>query len=1686
MLRIAMPHPTSLILFTALVGLPIKVHAADFTWGGGDSTWTDTSATGWSGGPPASGDSAGIPSGTVAATTNNQQGGVAITISGSGVFRSAGYYLSPGNLIFSSGGTVSLQNTNHYANYGGGWLPATITVSGSSASGSTMTGDQDHAFWNLTDGTNFDVADVSGNANADLTVSAGLKDAVGSPDTTWTASGIVKSGPGTMLLSAVNTYSGGTTVNGGRLVLATGNSGGTGRIRGTLTINHGASVETTGDGTGLGWADQISSVAIHGGTLTSSGVIHIWNITGGISMTGGRLESNNGSNDPNAPQLEWNRTSVATHASADPATIAGRIRMRADGGYPGIHFQVADGASADDLLVNASVTEASGGLGLSKSGDGRMTLAGPNNFTGAIDIQTGTLAAANNTALGSGGWSAATMTWIRDGATLALQGGISLNEHLHLIGTGAGGLGALRNISGDNALTLGYGGGSGPGFCLDGDATIGVDDGTLSVTGFYQDPGSYGITKVGNGTLRLTQTSTHTGGTIINAGTIKAAANQSVGPAGSTLTINNGWLDLDGHSQALAALIGGSSGGVQGGTGAISVLTIGGGNASSSFGGTLTGNLAVVKTGSGTLTLTGQIATNSLITVEGGTLDLSAASVATGVRINASPQSVVKLPTASLNKLYIDNVKLARGRWGAPGSVAAGLADFESPVFAGSGVATIADTGLSSRERWKTMKHGLFVHYVWDGGGWVTRNADGSNPTSANDVADRFDATGFANDLESMGVEYVIFTAWHSLFYPLFNSSAMERYYPGRCPNRDMIGDMISAVRAKGIRVLLYTHPMQPISWDYNVHNNLVNDVHAEVVERYGDQIEGFFLDENDVNANQDSFVDYPRLVSTIRHRNPELVLIQNYTGNIYSCDMLHYETGNPRNDFSSNPAATWTTPTPTTQLLTPSWSAQLAKVPTPVAAISRTAEGIFRTAVVGAGSATMGGGWMWAAGPYPGNGYWPINGTPTFIGRWEQGVLEAMQGAAAYIAPIAASIKNTYPSTSWLTKPYTHITALPYGIVATRSTDNTKEYIHVLNPPGSKTLTLPVPADGKVFTNARLLKNSRAVTLARSSRSLSLTLGSLDNWESLNTVIVMDVVTPGGRGLTNNNSSNVSYTGASWAYQTNRNAGEFQDDIHYATTNGDSVTLTFDGTDVAFLSTYGNNRGQVDVYLDDVFQQTIDLFHANTTNATVFSRSGLPRGQHTLKLVKKSGQYLTVDAFKVTEWIDSDDPAVAYSGAWSDKLSPNAIGGDVRETSANGSAVTLNFEGSGLDVISSKGLGGATVKVYLNDAYMTDVPQSALATETRALAFSSFNAQALANGANKLTLSKNRGTWMDVDAFLVYKGCASPALRWGASGGGGNGTWNVNNTANWYDGIAATRWQDFGGTDYAAVFGGTVGTVTVGANVKANRLTFNTSGYTLQSSTLTLNGTSAVITTANGVIATISSAVAGAAGLVKDGPGTLDLTSGSSSRSGPTSVNAGTLSLGNGSTNASLADAAAVRVASGATLRLNYSGTDTVNSLSFVGIARPPGVYSAANSPFITGTGTLTVSTGPATDYAGWAAFHTITGGQNSDDDDDGVTNLTEYAFGLDPKNGASVQSVIDLPTKANGTFTYTRRASSFPNPPLAYTVWYSTDLATWNEDEGAVQGTPVRTGDVETVPVTLGNSLLAEPKLFIQVKAE
>jgi hypothetical protein len=98
-------------------------------------------------------------------------------------------------------------------------------------------------------------------------------------------------------------------------------------------------------------------------------------------------------------------------------------------------------------------------------------------------------------------------------------------------------------------------------------------------------------------------------------------------------------------------------------------------------------------------------------------------------------------------------------------------------------------------------------------------------------------------------------------------------------------------------------------------------------------------------------------------------------------------------------------------------------------------------------------------------------------------------------------------------------------------------------------------------------------------------------------------------------------------------------------------------------------------------------------------------------------------------------------------------------------------------------------------------------------------------------------------------------------------------------------------------------------------------------------------------------------------------------------------------------------------------------------------------------------------------------------------MTNQQEYAFGLNPTQGSSVNAMIGPIDKITGIFQYTRRATP-ATTQLTYTVMTSTDLVNWSPDAGV--GESIATsGQVETVTFTLTPALLTAPKLFVRVEA-
>ena len=206
----------------------------------------------------------------------------------------------------------------------------------------------------------------------------------------------------------------------------------------------------------------------------------------------------------------------------------------------------------------------------------------------------------------------------------------------------------------------------------------------------------------------------------------------------------------------------------------------------------------------------------------------------------------------------------------------------------------------------------------------------------------------------------------------------------------------------------------------------------------------------------------------------------------------------------------------------------------------------------------------------------------------------------------------------------------------------------------------------------------------------------------------------------------------------------------------------------------------------------------------------------------------------------------------------------------------------------------------------------------------------------------------------------------------GGTGTWTTG-TQQWRNGSGTgtlQAWTDTAGTTDTADFAGTAGTVTLGANLGALGLVFDTTGYTLATSAFTLNlgtggitnnaaaatitgklnlvgaqswtnaGTTLTVSAAtnnNGFLLTlagsgahaISGVISGTGDLTKTDAGTATL-SGTNSYTGATTVSAGTLSantLANGGSNSSIgasSNAAGNLILNGGTLQYTGAAVST------------------------------------------------------------------------------------------------------------------------------------------------------------------
>ncbi|EDB2314308.1 autotransporter outer membrane beta-barrel domain-containing protein [Salmonella enterica] len=298
----------------------------------------------------------------------------------------------------------------------------------------------------------------------------------------WNGQSLTKTGAGTLILNAENTYTGSTTISEGTLIATNVEALGTGNVtdNATLEMNTGGDFDNAISGSG-----QV--VKSGDETLTLSGAN---SYTGGTTISGGTLVASN---------VE----ALGTGDITDNAVL-----------------ELNTGGDFDNAI--------SGSGQVVKSGDETLTLSGANSYTGGTTISGGTLVASNVEALGSGD--------VTDNATLELNTGGDFDNNI-------GGTGSVVK-SGDKTLTLSgansYTGGttiSGGTLVATNVEALGSGDVTdnatleLNTGGDFDNAisGSGQVVKSGDKTLTLSGANSYSGATTISGGTLIATHVNALG-----------------------------------------------------------------------------------------------------------------------------------------------------------------------------------------------------------------------------------------------------------------------------------------------------------------------------------------------------------------------------------------------------------------------------------------------------------------------------------------------------------------------------------------------------------------------------------------------------------------------------------------------------------------------------------------------------------------------------------------------------------------------------------------------------------------------------------------------------------------------------------------------------------------------------------------------------------------------------------------------------------------------------------------------------------------------------------------------------------------------------------------------------------------------------------------------------
>jgi hypothetical protein len=194
-------------------------------------------------------------------------------------------------------------------------------------------------------------------------------------------------------------------------------------------------------------------------------------------------------------------------------------------------------------------------------------------------------------------------------------------------------------------------------------------------------------------------------------------------------------------------------------------------------------------------------------------------------------------------------------------------------------------------------------------------------------------------------------------------------------------------------------------------------------------------------------------------------------------------------------------------------------------------------------------------------------------------------------------------------------------------------------------------------------------------------------------------------------------------------------------------VTFVFTGTTVHWVGRRAPNLGIARVYLDGVFQATVDTYSPLRIQTVVYTATGLEPAQHRLEVevtglrnTNSTDHGIVVDAFDVGSRLEENDVAVTYTGTWGfdftdqnwSGTSLNMGSGTVSRSATPGARAEFSFSGTSVSWIGYRASSVGIADVYLDGAFAARID---LYSPTEQVQAAVFTASGLTPGTHILRI---------------------------------------------------------------------------------------------------------------------------------------------------------------------------------------------------------------------------------------------------------------------------------------------------------------------------------------------------------------